>query len=126
MFMVPVRLSPLPIWFALFFSFSPLGLAQGTAAVNEPMRDNYLFRQRFELRLDPTFSKFVDGMTRQSEMERAIELERANRSVFSKLLEYTRFIPYRVRPEVDTFFLQNYLRVDLNPKPHEGEELFNR
>jgi hypothetical protein len=123
--MVPVRLTPLPIWFALFLSFSPLALAQGTAVVNESMRSKYLFRQRFELRLDPTFSKFVDTMIRQGELERAIELERANRSVITRLLEYTRFIPYRVRPEVDTFFQQNYLRVDLNPK-RDGGELFNR
>jgi hypothetical protein len=125
MLMVPVRLTPLPIWFALFLSFSPLALAQGTAVVNESMRSKYLFRQRFELRLDPTFSKFVDTMIRQGELERAIELERANRSVITRLLEYTRFIPYRVRPEVDTFFQQNYLRVDLNPK-RDGGELFNR
>ena len=123
--MVPVRLPPLPIWLA-FLCFSPFVLGQGTAIVSEPMHGKYLFRQRFELRLDPSFSKFVDAMTRQTEMQRAIELETANRSIFTKLLEYTRFIPYRMRPEVDTFFLQNYLRVDLNPKPNDGEELFNR
>jgi hypothetical protein len=125
-FIAPVRVVPLPIWLALFIVFSSFARAQDPAVVNEPTRAKFLFRQPFELRLDATFSKFVDSMIQRDALERAIELESANRSVITKLLEYTRYLPYRVTPQVDTFFRQNYLRIDLNPSPHEGDKFFAR
>jgi hypothetical protein len=126
MFIVPVRLIPLLMWFALFVAFSPVALAQDTPILSEPTRGQYLSRQPFELRLDPTFSKFVDSMIQRDALERAIELESANRNVITKLLEYTRFLPYRVSPQVDTFFRQNYLRLDFNPDPHDSDRFFVR
>jgi hypothetical protein len=48
--------------------------------------------------------------------QRAIELQAIHENPLTKVIcELSKFTPYRFKPEVDTFFLQNYMRRDLNP-----------
>jgi hypothetical protein len=69
--------------------------------------------------------KFVERLRLQESVVRATELQIANQSITTKLLNLTRYSPIPLGgsdSRVDTFFLQNYTRADLNPR--EDNPLF--
>lgn len=72
----------------------------------------------FKLRPDDPVREMIMRMNERAETERAAELQTANQSSISRLLELTRFIPIPLgssENRVDTFFLGNNMRRDLNP-----------
>lgn len=75
---------------------------------------------RLELQRQRPLRLFIDSLVLKDADIRASELQVLNQSGFTTLLDLTRFIPLRFKPEVDTFFLQNYMRPDLNPTGDAG------
>ncbi len=84
-----------------------------------------------EIRVEASFSstlelpseRAVDILTRQlrerGEAKEKFELQLANRDPLTSLLSLTSAIPIPLgssENRVDTFFLQNYMRADLNPR----------
>ena len=61
-------------------------------------------------------SRYIDSLILSDRQQRAVELQLANQNPVTTLIcELSKFTPYRFKPEVDTFFLQNYMRRDFNP-----------
>ena len=61
-------------------------------------------------------SRFIDSLILTERQQRAIELQLANQNPITTLIcELSKYTPHRFKPEVDTFFLQNYMRRDFNP-----------
>ena len=97
-------------------------LAQRAAAqevVMEEIRVEASFSSSLELPSD----RAVDTLTRQlregAEAKERFELQLANRDPLTTLLSLTSVIPIPLgssENRVDTFFLQNYMRADLNPR----------
>lgn len=76
---------------------------------------------QFELRRDPAVEGLIDRLTLRAAELRDRELQRANESSVTRLLELTRYIPIPLgssENRVDTFFLSNDMRSDLNPHDH--------
>lgn len=72
--------------------------------------------------------KFVERMRLDDALKRTAELEEANKNSVTKLLDLTRYSPVSLGgsdPRMDTFFQQNYMRPDLNPRD-EPNPLFRR
>ena len=61
-------------------------------------------------------SRYIDSLILTERQQRALELQVANQNPITTLIcELSKYTPYRFKPEVDTFFLQNYMRRDFNP-----------
>jgi hypothetical protein len=63
--------------------------------------------------------KFVERLRLDDALKRTAELDEANKSSATKLLDLTRYSPLSLGasdPRIDTFFQQNYMRADLNPR----------
>ena len=61
-------------------------------------------------------SRYIDSLILTERQQRALELQVANQNPVTTLIcELSKYTPYRFKPEVDTFFLQNYMRRDFNP-----------
>ena len=61
-------------------------------------------------------SRYIDSLILTERQQRAVELQLANQNPITTLIcELSKYTPYRFKPEVDTFFLQNYMRRDFNP-----------
>ena len=105
------------------------GAAQVTAQIErtEPTKVEDAFRfslgqpQRQHASL---LGEVVLRLRERAASERAFDLEKANESPVTKLLELTSHVPVPLGNSdnrIDTFFLQNYLRPELNPV--EGDPL---
>jgi hypothetical protein len=73
-----------------------------------------------QLRRDPGVSELIERLRFRAEIERALELQKINESITTRLLNLSKFIPIPLggsESRVDTFFLQNYMRPELNPPP---------
>lgn len=98
---------------------APPLVAQEDVAIMEEI----IVEAPFDVRLDPPQQSavqiMIERMRLRSETERALELKIANRDPISRLLDLTKYSPIPLgasENRVDTFFLQNALRVDLNPR----------
>ncbi len=61
----------------------------------------------------------IERLSLRAEKQRALELQIANRTPLSALLDLTKYSPIPLGASdgrVDTFFLQNSMRGDLNPR----------
>jgi len=95
-----------------------LSAASGQEAVVEEVRVEGSFSSGLQIRPDPAVRELRDRLTLRGTEQRALELEKANENVVTKLLNLTRYIPIPLggsEDPVDTFFLQNQMRPDLNP-----------
>jgi hypothetical protein len=76
-----------------------------------------------EVPITNELQKFVERLRLDDALKRTTELQEANKSSMTKLLDLTRYSPVSLGesdPRIDTFFQQNYMRADLNPRkePH--------
>lgn len=88
-------------------------------AVTEKVRVEASFTSSLQLERDPAVTEIVTRLQFRAEADRARDLKEANESVITRLLDLTRHIPIELgssENKVDTFFLQNYMRADLNPR----------
>ncbi len=61
-------------------------------------------------------SRYIDSLVLTERQQRAVELQVIHQNPLTTVIcELSKFTPYRFKPEVDTFFLQNYMRRDFNP-----------
>lgn len=87
----------------------------------------------FDVRLslpDPVLVQTViDRILLRDASVRALELQTANRSAITTVLDLTRYSPIKfgatLKPGDDFRFLDNYMRADLNPRG-EKNPLFDR
>ena len=80
----------------------------------------------FELRLqrEREVSRYDDSLILTERQQRAIELQLANQNPLTTLIcELSKYTPYRFKAQVDTFFLQNYMRRDFNPVDEDKLQL---
>ncbi len=71
-----------------------------------------------ELSNDRAVDLFTRRLLERDEVKHALELQLANRNPLTTLLSLTSAVPIPLgssENRVDTFFLQNYVRADLNP-----------
>lgn len=98
----------------------------GCLAVNiraqEAVMEEVRVEASFSASLESPNNGGVDLLTRRlrdgAEAQREFELQIANRNPVSTLLGLTSFVPIPLGSSdnrIDTFFLQNYMRADLNP-----------
>ena len=78
------------------------------------------FDVRLELPKQSAVQIMIDRLTLDAETRRAQELQIANRSPLTTILDLTKYSPIPISDtgsgrSVDPFFLQNYMRADLNP-----------
>jgi hypothetical protein len=80
----------------------------------------------FDVRLEPPRESAVQIMIERlqlrAETQRAVELQIANRTPLATLLELTKYSPIPLgssERRVDTFFLENSMRADLNPSARD-------
>ena len=97
-------------------------LSARTAFPQEAVLEEVRVEATFDLRLEPPTESAVKIMIARLELraetQRALELEVANKSPLATLLDLTRYSPIQLgasENHVDTFFLQNHMRADLNP-----------
>jgi len=72
-----------------------------------------------ELPPSNALQKFIERLRLQDEQTRTLELREANKSALNSILDLTRYSPIPLGgsdPRTDTFFQQNYMRADLNPR----------
>ena len=115
-----VRLIP-----ALLIATGAHGFAQQEITLEE-IRVEAKIDFRLEPPSAPAVRFLVDELTARADLRRATELRVANQSSLTTLLDLSRFIPIPLGASdnrVDTFFLQNYTRADLNPR--EPNPLFS-
>ncbi len=110
---------------ALLLATGAHGFAQQEITIEE-----IRVEAKIDLRLEPPSVSavrfLVDELTARADLRRATELRVANQSSLTTLLDLSRFIPIPLGASdnrVDTFFLQNYTRADLNPR--ESNPLFS-
>lgn len=61
-------------------------------------------------------SRYIDSLVLTERQERALELQAIHQyPLVTLVFELSKYTPYRFKPEVDTFFLRNDMRRDLNP-----------
>jgi hypothetical protein len=97
-------------------------------AVAEEVRVEASFAaSTFELRRDKAVQLLTDRLVLRADEIHAAELQHANENSVSRLLELTKYVPIPLgssENRVDTFFLSNYMRSDLNPR--EDKRLFGK
>lgn len=100
---------------------SLIGVPAGSA--QEAIMDEVTVEGHFDFRLDLprelAVQSMVERLTAQAETERLRELQSANRNPLSITLDLTKYSPIPLGPSedrIDTFFLQNFMRADLNPR----------
>ena len=85
------------------------------------------FSSSLELANEKAVQITIDQLLHREEATRALELQISHRSLVTTLLDLTKYSPIPLGASdsrVDTFFLQNYLRADLNPR--EKNSLFSK
>ena len=71
---------------------------------------------------EKALTRYIDSLLLSERQQRALELQVIHQSPLTTFIsEVSKYTPYRFKPEVDTFFLQNYMRRDFNPR--EQDEL---
>ena len=105
-------------------------LSARTAIPQEAVLEEVIVEAPFDVRLEAPRESAVQIMIERlqlrAETERALELQVANRSPLATLLELTKYSPIPLgssESRVDTFFLENSMRADLNPR--ERDQLFS-
>lgn len=105
-------------------------LAAQTAAAQEAVMEEVIVEAPFDVRLEPPQESavhiMIERLTLRAETERALELQMANRTALATLLDLTKYIPIPLGSSdnrVDSFFLENTMRADLNPREHDPLEL---
>ena len=77
------------------------------------------FEVRLQLPNESQIQLMIDRLMLKTETERAAALEIANRTPINTLLDLTKYSPIRMGSSdsrVDTYFLENFMRPDLNPR----------
>ncbi|MEP6809843.1 MAG: hypothetical protein ABI992_06340, partial [Chthoniobacterales bacterium] len=77
------------------------------------------FDVRLELPQQSVVQIMIARLQLRGEAERTRDLEIANRNPVTRLLDLTKYSPISVgasEDRIDTFFLENRLRADLNPR----------
>ena len=98
----------------------PANAAEEEAVTIEGVIVEAPFDVRLELPSQYAVEKMIERLTLRAETQRAKELEIANRSPITTILDLTKHSPIPIsdtgsgRP-IDTFFYQNYMRANLNP-----------
>jgi hypothetical protein len=99
-----------------------LTLSAHTAFPQEAVMEEVRVEATFDLKLEPpresAVQMMIERLTLRAETQRALELQIANRSPLATLFDLTKYSPISLgasENRVDTFFLQNYMRADLNP-----------
>jgi hypothetical protein len=100
-----------------------LAVANAAVLAEEVLMEEVVVEGAFDATLELRQDRAVDELTKRlqlrAEMTRALELEKANESMTTKLFNLTSYIPFPLQASenrVDTFFQQNYMRADLNPR----------
>ena len=81
------------------------------------------FDVRLTLPRESDVQTMIDRLTLRAQTQRTFELQIANRTPISTLLDLTKYSPIPLGGSdnrVDTFFLQNYMRADLNSPDRSG------
>ena len=97
-------------------------LAQDEVAVVEPVKVEASFSTTLERHSDIAIREMVIRFENADELRRAAELSKSNQNVVTNLLELAalpKWIPFGLgasENHVGTFFQQNYVRPDLNPR----------
>jgi hypothetical protein len=102
-------------------------LVSSQEAVMEEVRVEAPLNLRLEAPRESAMQIMIDRLRLREENERAVQLEIANRTPLTTMLDLTRHIPIPLGASdsrVDTFFLENYNRPDLNPR--DEATLFKR
>src|SRR4051794_17771783 len=88
-------------------------------AVLEEIKVETTLLSDFELRQEKAIEQVIGRLQLRAEAQRSMELEIANRTPLTNILNLTRYSPIPLGGSdnrVDTFFLENYMRPDLNPR----------
>jgi hypothetical protein len=88
-------------------------------AVLEEIKIETTSLSELELRQEKAIQQVIDRLQLRAETQRSIDLEIANRTPLINLLNLTRYSPIPLGgsdSRVDTFFLENSMRPDLNPR----------
>ena len=106
--------------FALLTLFLALAASHQVCAEKELPASGALVSETFAFEIQPQrekeLSRYIDSLILSDRQQRAVELQLANQNPITTLIcELSKYTPYRFKPEVDTFFLQNYMRRDFNP-----------
>lgn len=87
------------------------------------MMEEIIIEEPFDVRLqlpqESSVQIMIERMRLRLETERAEELKIANRNAVTRVLDLTKYSPISLgasEDRSDTFFLQNSLRPDLNPR----------
>ena len=97
-------------------------LSARMALPQEAVMEEVRVEGAFDFKLEPPRASavqiMIERLALRAENQRALDLQIANRTPLATLLNLTRYIPIPLGESdnrVDTFFLQNYMRPDLNP-----------
>ena len=92
-------------------------------AVMEEVRVEASFSSGLQLqRQNPAIEELLKRLELRDQQRRELELQEANKSTATKvidLLKLPAWVPFGLGPsenKVDSFFQQNYMRADLNPR----------
>ncbi len=91
----------------------------GDIAVMDEIIVEAPFDVRLQLPKESAVQIMIERLRLRSETERALEMKAANRDPVSRLLDLTKYSPIPLgasEDRIDTFFMQNALRADLNPR----------
>jgi hypothetical protein len=84
----------------------------------EEVRVEAEFLNPLELPFSKALDQLTDRLRLRDENTRALDLQQANKSSVTRILDLTRYSPIPLGasdPRVDTFLQENYMRADLNP-----------
>ncbi len=93
--------------------------ASAQEAVLEEVRVESSFLSDAELRQEKAVVAMIERLTQRVQRERAQELQIANRTPLSTLLDLTKYSPMRLGgsdDEIDPFSLRNDMRPEFNPR----------
>ena len=90
-------------------------ISSGASAQQAPkmlLEENGAFSLELAPERERRFAEYVESLVLSDREQRQIELSVIHQNPLWKLMS---FIPLRLKPEVDTFFLRNDMRRDFNP-----------
>ena len=97
--------------------------ASAQEAVMEEVRVEATFSSGLQLqRQNPAIDELLKRLELRDQQRRELELQEANKSSGTKVIELLKlpaWVPFGFGPsesKVDSFFQQNYMRADLNPR----------
>jgi hypothetical protein len=100
-----------------------VGLLASVAHAQELVLEEVVVEGKFEASLELQQNRAADEFTKRLQLHfesaRVLELERANTSAVTRVLELTRYVPIPMgasENRIDTYFFQNPMRADLNPR----------